>query len=472
MLVAAAAAAACSSTTTNVVGPNGSKCEIAVANNTPELVAAGGSGNVSISTSRDCVWTASAESAWISLGAKSGQGAARLDYSVEPNPSGAPRRGRIVVSDQGIDVNQAAAPCRYQVSPSTVDVTSSGGQVSVNLTTLDGCRWTSRSDSGWIGSLAPPEGVGSAAIRFAVAPSTAGARAGTVTIGDAAVRVNQSAPELPPPAPPAPPAPPPPPPPPPTCSYQLTPAAQSVGPGAAELTFEVTAPSSCSWTATSGFPWITVASGPSGSGNGSVRLAIAANSGEARSGAVQVATQTFTVQQAGRTCTYAIKPISYDAGRGPDDISINVTADAGCTWTTAGDPPWVNVASGRTGSGNGTVRLLIPANTGPARLARLTIATHAFTLTQASGCTYAIKPDSYHSGRGPDDIRITVTADPGCPWTASSSVSWASVAEGSSGTGNGTVRVLVERNSGAERTTTLTVAGLPFSLRQNGDNDK
>jgi hypothetical protein len=42
------------------------------------------------------------------------------------------------------------------------------------------------------------------------------------------------------------------------------------------------------------------------------------------------------------------------------------------------------------------------------------------------------------------------------------------VVEGRSGSGNGTVRLLVDANSGAARAVTLTVAGQPFDLRQNG----
>jgi hypothetical protein len=42
------------------------------------------------------------------------------------------------------------------------------------------------------------------------------------------------------------------------------------------------------------------------------------------------------------------------------------------------------------------------------------------------------------------------------------------VAEGATGTGNGTVRLLVQPNSGPTRSVTLTIAGQPFDLRQFG----
>jgi len=192
-----------------------------------------------------------------------------------------------------------------------------------------------------------------------------------------------------------------------------------------------------------------------------------ANTGGPRNGNVRVASETLTVQQAG-ACTYAIKPNDYHAGRGPDSISIDVSTNSGCGWTTSTDAAWVTVSAGRSGTGNGAVRLDIPANDGPARTAVVTIAGKPFTLSQDGLCATSIKPAYYDAGRGPDDIMIHVTAASGCTWTAASTVSWVSVAEGASGSGEGNVRLLVQPNSGAARAVTLTIAGQPFALTQHG----
>jgi hypothetical protein len=165
---------------------------------------------------------------------------------------------------------------------------------------------------------------------------------------------------------------------------------------------------------------------------------------------------------------YQIKPASYDAGHASETITIDVIADSACAWTAATDATWVVIDAGQSGTGNGTVRLIAAANTGPARTAVVTIAGTAFTLRQQSGCSASIKPSSYDAGRGADDIKVSVTIDPGCTWTAASDVSWVTVAEGSSGTGNGDVRLLVQENSGAARAVTLTIAGRPFALTQQG----
>jgi hypothetical protein len=475
-----------------------------------------------------------------------------LNYSVSANSNGTPRRGRVVVAEQPVDISQAAAPCRYEISPSTVDVDASHREASVRLVATDGCRWTGRSDAPWIGSPAPADGTGSATVRFAIEANTGPARSGTVRLGEASVRITQSGPNDP-----APPGPQPTPPagPTPNCSYTVTPthlavaaageqvsidvaapggcnwtastntawieippgaarsgngsvravvrenagnarkgsvtvaertvtieqaalaapscsyrldqARRNVGRGPDAFAVGINAPSGCAWTVSPEAPWISVADGRTGSGSGSIRLAVEANGGRPRTGTVRVATETFTVEQEGSACTYSIKPDYYNAGRGPDTIVVNVTADSGCPWTTETNADWVTVERGRSGSGNGLVRLVIPANSGPARNTLVTIAGHTFALTQEGTCNYSIKPRSWHSGRGPDDIRIDVTADPGCTWSAESSVSWVRVAEGRTGSDNGVVRLLVQPNSGPERSVTLTIAGQPFKLRQN-----
>lgn len=85
-----------------------------------------------------------------------------------------------------------------------------------------------------------------------------------------------------------------------SCSYSLTPASLSTGAAAVVGSLSVTATAGCPWTAVSNTGWITVTSGASGSGNGSVAYSVAANtSTSARSGTLTIAGQTFTVTQAG-----------------------------------------------------------------------------------------------------------------------------------------------------------------------------
>ncbi|PYJ00083.1 MAG: hypothetical protein DME25_21510, partial [Verrucomicrobia bacterium] len=57
----------------------------------------------------------------------------------------------------------------------------------------------------------------------------------------------------------------------------------------------------CGWTAASGASWVTITSGSSGTGNGSVNYSLAANTNTvARSAALTIAGQTVTISQAAK----------------------------------------------------------------------------------------------------------------------------------------------------------------------------
>jgi all-beta uncharacterized protein/BACON domain-containing protein len=394
LLVSAAlfSASSCggTATSTSVVGPSGERCGVTVKSSTPALPASGGTGNLTVDTARECAWSARADAAWVTLSGTQGQGPATLAYSVAPNPIGLERRAAVVVSDQHVDIVQEAAPCAFDVAERRKDVASIGGDVTVSLSGTEGCTWTAKSNADWVGQAAPMTGNGSAAIRFLVTANPGEGRSGTVTVAGITVTIVQ-APSTspgpdPPPVPtpdPGPPSPFPPGPAPQPCSYSITPVSQTVRSDATDTTVDVRAPSSCTWTSVSEAAWIAIVNGDTGAGNGRVRLRIAANPGPARTGTVRIAGQTFTVQQGGSNCVVdRIKPTYYDAGRGPDDITINVTAPASCTWTVTNVPTWVSVAEGSTGTGSGRVRLLVDPNFGSARSATIVIGGQPFSLTQ------------------------------------------------------------------------------------------
>jgi hypothetical protein len=245
-----------------------------------------------------------------------------------------------------------------------------------------------------------------------------------------------------------------------------------------DVTVNLAAPGGCTWRTGTDVAWVSNVVPGEGSGSGTVRLTVAPNTGGPRRGTVTIAGVTVQILQAGpgggspppssgNSCTYQVKPADYNAGSGPDDVRIRVMAPGGCPWTATSPVRWVTVADGGSGTGDGTVRLLVEANNGPDRTANLSIAGAQFRLRQ-NGCSTSIKPTWYDAGRGPDDIKIAVTADGGCTWTATSTVPWVTVTKGSTGTGDGTVRLHVEANSGDARSVTLIIAGQPFRLSQSG----
>ena len=114
------------------------------------------------------------------------------------------------------------------------------------------------------------------------------------------------------------------------------------------------------------------------------------------------------------------------------------------------------------------MRLLVAPNVGAARTGTVTIAGTSVTVEQdgVMACTYNLKPKRLEVKAGQDEAEIEVKTRDGCAWTASSPVSWVTVREGSRGSGDGKVRLRIDENTGPARSTTLDVAGEPFSLTQ------
>ena len=147
--------------------------------------------------------------------------------------------------------------------------------------------------------------------------------------------------------------------------------------------------------AASSASWITVTSGASGSGNGSVGYSIAANTTiSSRAGIVTIAGQAFTVTQAGMLCTATISPTGVSVAAASATGNIAVSVPAGCVWTAVDDASWVSITSGASGNGNGTVAYSIAANPNTTqRTATIAIGGQFFGITQAgSVCSTTISP--------------------------------------------------------------------------------
>src|SRR5207247_1211707 len=132
-----------------------------------------------------------------------------------------------------------------------------GGTGSSAVTALAGCGWTATSNDGWITVTggATGSGPGTATFSAAANPLTSNGT-GTLTIAGNTFTVTQ--PGL-------------------TCTNTISPTSQTLTSAGGPATVNVTAAGACNWTAVSTATWITVSSGASGSGNGTVALNVAAN---------------------------------------------------------------------------------------------------------------------------------------------------------------------------------------------------
>ena len=249
----------------------------------------------------------------------------------------------------------------------------------VAVATTAGCSWTATGASPWITITSGANGAGPGTVLFSVGANAGASRTGSMTVAGQTFSVTQAAA-------------PPPPPPPQSCSYSINPTSASISAGGANnRKIDVETSNSCTWTATSNAPWITIRSGAAGKGDDEVEYDVAPNPGPARQGTLTVATRTFTVNQAGAqppgpNCTYSINPTSQSIDKdGEQDKKIDVDTQSGCAWTAVSNQTWVTVTKGQVGVGDGDVRYDVSANAGPARQATLTVAGKTFTVTQEAG---------------------------------------------------------------------------------------
>ncbi|MPZ17476.1 MAG: hypothetical protein GEV06_06145, partial [Luteitalea sp.] len=184
ILLFALAAGGCSDSSINVTAPSETRCGVSVADAQTTFGPDGGSGQLRVTTSRDCAWSAAAGADWITLGAPtSGQGNATVQYGIAENAAPAPRQGAIEVSGEQIEISQEGAPetpeppsqpeppepdpptpepepptpspepppgCSYALQPASRTVGAARTSEAVAVRTDTACSWTATSRAGWI----------------------------------------------------------------------------------------------------------------------------------------------------------------------------------------------------------------------------------------------------------------------------------------------------------------------------------
>ena len=349
--------------TVTVSQPSAS-CPYTLMPTTISIPAAGSTGtSVSVTTAGGCPWTGSSNASWISIvSGASGTASGNMTIAVGAN-SGAARSGTLTIAGQTVSVSQAAAPCSYSVTPTTLSVGGGGGATGpVTVTATAGCTWTATSNVSWLSITAGASGTGNGGVSINAVANTGAARTGTLTVASQTVTVNQAAT---------------------ACSYSVMPTSVSIAAaGGTGTPISVSVSAGCTWAATTSAGWITILTGATGTGNGSVTYSVQANTGSARTGTLTVAGQGVTISQSA-PCTYNISPMNTSIDKAGGTGAVSVTTQAGCTWTAVSNAAWITVSSGSSGTGNGTVNFTVAANaTGSDRTGTLTIADRTFTVTE------------------------------------------------------------------------------------------
>ena len=418
-----------------------------------------GSGSVTVTSTSGCAWTAVSGAAWITVSSgASGSGNGPVALSFAANPNTASRTGTVTIAGQTVTVTQAATPCNYTLSATSLSTANTAGSGSVTVSSTSGCAWTAVSGAAWItvSGGASGSGNGPVALSFASNPSTA-TRTGTVTIAGQTVTVTQAA------AP---------------CNYTLSATALSTANTGGSGAVNVVSTSECQWTAVSGAAWITVSGGASGAGNGTVSLSFASNPSTAtRTGTVTIAGQTVTVTQAAAPCNYTLSATALSTANTGGSGAVNVVSTSECQWTAVSGAAWITVSGGASGAGNGSVSLSFASNPeAVVRTGTVTIAGQTVTVSQAATpaptpvvCDYSVNPTSLSAPSIGSSALVSVSSGETCNWTASSQSNWITLQGQASGTGSGSVSLTVAPNPNpTPRSGTVTVAGVAVSVSQEG----
>jgi len=211
-------------------------------------------------------------------------------------------------------ISDPPAGCSYNVSPTTFNVASSGGPVTVNVTAGPGCPWIAAPESSGALPLNPPSGVvgsGNGSVSSTVQPNTytfAGGRVRLFAVAGQIITVVQAGP----------------------CAINLASNGATHGSGAVVSASIGVTSGSCSWSAFTVAPWITVSTA-SGNGNGTIGYKLLPNPQSAsRTGIIYIGPQAFTVTQLGTGSNQATISTPPPGSAFPDStVTFTWTAIAG-----------------------------------------------------------------------------------------------------------------------------------------------
>ena len=359
----------------------------------------GSTGTINVATSAGCNWTVGNTNDWVTIqSGGSGTGNGLITYSVDPNFSVDGRTGYLAVADQVFLVTEAGFPCSYKTSPASRNHGFGAATNIISVTAATNCVWAVNCTNDWVTIRSAAIGSGNGLVTYSVSANlTPTSRTGVVMVADQSMVINQrgvtngfafdfinllpgglvdmrlsggpgglweilSSVDLL------------------TWNYvtsatNITGTVEVIVPGPtnkqavfyravqpctlqistnsgmqefapATNTVSVVASTNCTWTAGSTNDWISIRSGISGSGNGTVKYAVSANlSATARTGVVVIGDQVLTLTQKGLTNGFVFNSITMQNGQ---IVSMRLSGGPGGVWRLQGSEDiknWQTVAS-------------------------------------------------------------------------------------------------------------------------------
>jgi|SoiMethySBSTD1v2_1073268.scaffolds.fasta_scaffold00280_9 all-beta uncharacterized protein/BACON domain-containing protein len=253
-------------------------CTYSINPTSQQVAADGATGqSVAVSTAAGCTWAATSNApSWLTITAgASGNGSGNVTFNIAAN-TGTARSGTLTIAGQTFTVNQAAPACSYQINPTSLTVGADPiSGLTVGVTAPAGCLWSATSNAGFLDITGGSSGNGSGTVTYRVSEyKGSGSRQGTLTIASQTFTVTQV-----------------------QCSATIDPQSQAVPKAGGTFSVAVTTQLGCQWSVQGKPSWITIISGASGTGNGTVSYLVLSNTGAPRSDTMSIAGRNFTVNQ-------------------------------------------------------------------------------------------------------------------------------------------------------------------------------
>jgi uncharacterized repeat protein (TIGR01451 family) len=306
----------------------------------------GGMASVEVTLATNCPWTAQSQVPWIVItSSPGGTGNGSINYRVDPNVTGSPRSGTMIIAGQTFTVNQTTTPCQYMLNPPSANYSAAGGTGMVTVTALAGCMWKPNSNEDWI-IVAGGGATGNGSFSYTVlANPDSQPRTGTVTVATAIFTVMQSAG---------------------SCAFTLSPTGKRMVMVGSESSFNLSVSNGCNWNATASDDWISITTANSGSGPATIGFLVRDNFGPSpRQGTISVGGQTFTIVQDGSAaanCTFQLSSASaaYNPAGGTGSLQLVTTGS--CAWEAISNASWVQVTGQAVGIGAQSINYHVDAN--------------------------------------------------------------------------------------------------------------
>lgn len=382
----------------------------------PEVPAAGGSGTLTVTPSPyQCTWVYFADSSWITLSpgtAGTGPGAGSLNWTAAPNLTASQLTGNIVIYDGHLNykqpVTEDAATCTLTLGGTGTTTDATASTATVTLQTA--CVWNAASSVSWLTTgtagvgYATGTGNGSVTVNIA-ANSCYSSRTGSLTVeagwatpqaavaGSQQYTVTQSGADS---------------------NLTVSPTSAAFSSAGGTGTVQVTTAATCGWTATSNVSWMKITNISAAAGNGFVAYQVLANTSAARSGMLQIGSQSFTVTQqavpppvplvAGVTsaASYAVGPVSpgdivsvFGSNLGPaTGVGVQLNAAGTAVTTNLGGTQvfFDGTAAALTYAGAGQVNAIVPYEVAGKQTTQLTVAYQGATSAAATLNVQATTP--------------------------------------------------------------------------------